>query len=313
MIANNPLVSVVVPVYNAEKYITECIESVLCQTIKEWELILVDDCGIDHSMDIVKDFALKDNRIRFIESDNNLGPMIAREKGYTVSKGKYITFLDSDDVLPNKALELLLQKALESETDIVSGNIEYFYSDGTRKKWNNKLSYGGDKVSIYKSILEGEFTHNLCGKLFRGELLRDNEYSYYENFTNGEDAIFFYEIVDNISTAVTVPEVVYEYRQNPASSSQARLNVNQLENIVIADSLNYKKCLKYPELDKYAYRYFSKCLNEYYVNGYNRDGVFDKLVKKYGIEHLATPIGMLKNLPFPIFMKQILKRFLKNK
>ena len=311
MIANNPLVSVIVPVYNAENYITECIESVLCQTIKEWELILVDDCGIDRSMDIVKGFALKDNRIRFIESDNNLGPMIAREKGYTVSKGKYITFLDSDDVLPNNALELLLQKALESKTDVVSGNIEYFYSDGTRKKWNNKLSYGGDKVSIYKSVLKGEFTHNLCGKLFYGDLLRNNKYSRLKHFTNGEDAIFFYEIVDNVSSAVTIPDVVYNYRQNPISSSQTRLSIQRLENVIIANSMNYYRCLKYPELAKPAYRFFSICLNDWYANGYNKDGVLDILIKKNKLEELVKPYDMFKNLPLNIFAKQILKRHLK--
>ncbi len=306
-----PKISIVVPVYQAEKYISECIDSVINQSFSNWEMILVDDCGGDKSMDIVKDYAQKERRIRFIESDNNEGPMVARETGYKISKGEYVTFLDSDDTLPHNALEILLNKALESGADIVSGNIEYFYSDGTRKKWNNKLSCGGDKISIYKSILKGEFTHNLCGKLFFGDLLRDNKYSRLKHFTNGEDAIFFYEIVDYVSSAVAIPDVVYNYRQNPISSSQARLSIQRLENVIIANSMNYYRCLKYPELVKPAYQYFSRCLNEWYVNGYNKNGKLDKLIKKYDLEELVSPIYLFKNLPFEIFVKQLLKRYLK--
>lgn len=311
MIANNPLVSVVVPVYNAEKYITECIESVLCQTIKEWELILVDDCGIDRSMDIVKAFALKDNRIRYVESARNVGPMVAREKGYRIANGDYITFLDSDDTLPEKSLELLLKKATESNADIVSGNIEYFYSDGTIKLWNNRLSYGSDKISVLKSVLTGEFTHNLCGKLFKGDLLTNYEYTFFENFTNGEDAIFFYEIIEKIKSAVAISDVVYNYRQNPVSSSQMRFSKRGLENVVKANALNYKKCLNYTELTTYAFRYFSECLNGLYANGYNDDGVLDSLIKEYDLEELVKPKEMFLHLPFRVFVKQLAKRYLK--
>ena len=254
-------VSIIVPVYKAEKYIAECIDSVINQSFSNWEMILVDDCGGDNSMNIVKDYAQKDTRIHFIESEQNVGPMVAREKGYKTSNGVFVTFLDSDDMLPSYALEILLNKAKDTNADIVSGNIEYLYSDGTRKLWNNSLSHGNDRVSVYRSVLEGEFTHNLCGKLFRGNLLRNYDYSHFENFTNGEDAIFFYEVLDNTNIVDCLTEVVYYYRQNPLSSSQARLSKQKLENVIIANSLNYKKSLQYPDLKKLAYRYFSKCLN----------------------------------------------------
>lgn len=305
------LVSIIVPVYKAERYIGECIESVLLQTIDDWELILVDDCGEDGSMDIVKKYAKKDKRIHYIESDHNVGPMEARFKGYKLANGNYITFLDSDDTLTPKSLNLLLKKAIESNADVVSGNIEYLYSDGTSKPWNNSLSYGTDKVSVYKSILNGEFTHNLCGKIFRGCILKDFDYTHFAHFTNGEDAIFFYEIIDNIDSAVAIPDVVYYYRQNPTSSSQARLTSQKLENVIVANSLNYYRCLQYPELAKPAYCFFSKCLNEWYANGYNKDGVLDVLIRKYKLIELVKPLDMFKNLPLNLFIKQILKRHLK--
>ena len=312
MIANNPLISVVVPVYNAEKYIGECIESVLRQTYKEWELILVDDCGKDFSMSIAKDYASKDDRINIVECDYNVGPMEARERGYRLSKGDFITFLDSDDILPNIALELLLYKAKESGADIVSGTIEYFFVNGTRKQWENNLTYGTDKIAVYKAVLKGDFTHNLCGKLFRGSLIRDHQYSHLEHFTNGEDAIFFYEIVNNIEYAVTIPEVVYEYRQNPISSSQTRFTRQGLENVIVANAMNYKRCLQYPELIKPAFQYFSICLNGIYANGYNIDGSLDTLLKKYGLTTLVNPLYMFKYIPLHIAIKHLLKKYLKS-
>lgn len=99
MNSNEPLVSIITPLFNAEKYISETIESVICQTYKNWEMIIVDDCSTDKSCDIVKSYQQKDMRIRLIESDINFGgPARPRNIGLRNARGAYVAFLDADDV-----------------------------------------------------------------------------------------------------------------------------------------------------------------------------------------------------------------------
>jgi glycosyltransferase involved in cell wall biosynthesis len=301
-----PKVSVIVPVYRTKDYIKDCIQSLQKQTIRDIEVLLIDDCGGDGSMAIVREMAQDDSRLKIITHPSNLGPMMARYNGVVEAQGDYITFCDSDDLLPDNAIELLLSKAKESNADIVSGCIDYFYTNNHCKRWNNTLLFGGDKVSVYKSLLLEEFTHNLCGKLFRSDILKNHAYSHFEHFTNGEDAIFFYEIVDNIVSAVTIPKVVYWYRQTPNSSTQLRFSRQKLENVVIGGAMMYKKCIQYSELATMAHRHFSKWLNILYAKGYNKDGVLDALIKKYQLEELVRPFDVLRYLP--LYVKQVLKR-----
>lgn len=307
-----PKISIIVPVYKAEKYITDCILSLQRQSIKDIEIILVDDCGGDNSIFIVEKLAKFDKRIKIIYHQENLGPMMARYDGVLKSEGDYITFCDSDDTLPHDALEKLLNKAIISGADIVSGTIDYITNSNKHLYWNNSLKYGGDKISVYKSLLLGEYGHNLCGKLFRSSILRNNKYSHFPHFINGEDAIFFYEIVHNINIATTIKDIVYYYQQNDNSSSQTRLTNERLKNVVIANALNYKKCIEFIELKKLANSYFSICLNNWYIGGYNKYGYLDKLVCKYNVKHLVTPRFMLLNLPFWVFFKTMVKRILSN-
>lgn len=301
-----PKVSVIVPVFRAENYIRDCLLSLQKQTVKDLEFLLIDDCGGDGSMAIVREMAQDDSRLKIMTHPSNLGPMMARYNGVVEAAGEYITFCDSDDILPDNAIELLLSAAEKSKADIVSGNAEYYFANGHRQRWTNTLSYGGDKVSVYKSLLMEEFTHTLWGKLYQSSLLKNHTYSHFDHFTNGEDAIFFYEIIGNIVSAVTIPDVVYCYRQTPNSSTQLRFNRQKLENVVVSGAMNYKKCIQYPELTTIAYKYFSKWMNELYAKGYNKDGALDALIKDYQLEELVRPFDVLRY--FPLYVKQLLKR-----
>jgi len=114
-----PLVSVIIPMYNAEKYIFETIESVLNQTYKNWELIIVDDCSTDRSRDIVKEYIKQDDRIKLIESETNFGgPARPRNIGIEKAKGEFIAFLDADDVWLPEKLEKQLNFIQNTNVDI---------------------------------------------------------------------------------------------------------------------------------------------------------------------------------------------------
>ena len=102
------LVSIICPVYNSEKYLAETIESVIAQTYKNWELILVDDCSTDSSASIIREFIEKDNRIIYLKQDINTRQAIARNNGMKIAKGQYIAFIDSDDIWMHDKLKIQL-------------------------------------------------------------------------------------------------------------------------------------------------------------------------------------------------------------
>ena len=134
------LVSVIVPVYNTEKYIGECIESILHQTYKNIELVLVNDGSTDGSLEICERYGQIDQRIRVI-SKTNSGASDARNLGMCTASGQYICFVDSDDMLKSKCIEVLYNGIISDDVDAAFCNFEYCY-DGRliKKKYNGPKS-----------------------------------------------------------------------------------------------------------------------------------------------------------------------------
>lgn len=149
---NNPLVSIIIPMFNAENTVGEAIRSVQAQTYENWEMLVVDNCSTDNSRDVVRGFIQQDNRIRLIESDyNSGGPARSRNTGIRIANGKYLAFLDSDDLwLPDK---------LKKEVVFLENNNEYFlvYSKCFIKK-DGKIS-GTAPQKVYSG--------NVFNRLFR--------------------------------------------------------------------------------------------------------------------------------------------------
>ena len=127
----NILLSIVVPVYNAEKFLQECIESVLHQSYHNFELLLVDDGSTDNSLSICRKYAEDDSRINVI-SQNHVGPYEARKRGVLQSKGTYITFLDSDDFIDEKSYILALEDMKSSIDVIIFDILRYFNEEDIR-------------------------------------------------------------------------------------------------------------------------------------------------------------------------------------
>ncbi len=124
----NPKVSVIIPVYNTEKYLREALDSIVNQTLKEIEIIAINDGSTDYSLEILNEYASKDNRI-IVYSQENQGQAIARNLGIDKSKGKYIYFFDSDDILLNEALEETYEKCEKNSLDLCFFDADIFYDD----------------------------------------------------------------------------------------------------------------------------------------------------------------------------------------
>ena len=130
-LADTPKVSVIVPVWNSGSEISRCIGSLRNQTLEDIEMIFVDDCGTDDSMDVVRTAAMEDRRIVILENSENLGPGISRNNGIDVARGEYLSFIDADDYVNPVFLERLYTKAAADKLDIVKGKIVYEKEDGT--------------------------------------------------------------------------------------------------------------------------------------------------------------------------------------
>lgn len=287
-------ISIVMPLYNCERFVSGCIKSLLNQTYSNIELVVVNDCTPDNAINIVKEFASKDERIKIIENQRNVGPMISRYTGCMNSTGTYITFCDSDDQLPPNAIQILYEGIVSKQADIVSGNITYLYSDGAKKKMDYSLKYGCDKISVFKSLLRGEYGHQLCAKIFTKHILMDYNYEMFENFTNGEDGYWFYNIVNNSRTICHIDEVVYLYNENLISSSHKKLSERAIQSIVALNAERVRICGAYSVLYQDLFKCVSRILVKYYFLGYDSDGVLSKHIRNYNLQVFINPFNIIK-------------------
>lgn len=171
-----PTISVIVPVYRVEEYLPECVDSILAQTYRDFELILVDDGSPDNCGAICDAYAAKDSRIRVIHQENQ-GLSGARNTGIDAAAGEYITFVDSDDLVHEKYLEILLATR-KDDTDITICQLEEFL-DAASPGTTRPLDYDIQITTCYKpksaliKLYEGraDLPINACGKLYRKEML----------------------------------------------------------------------------------------------------------------------------------------------
>ena len=191
---NEPLVSIITPVYNAERFLSETIKSVKEQTYKNWELLLVDDCSKDNSAKIIKEFNRTDDRIKYIKLEKNSGASISRNTGIKNAKGRFIAFVDSDDLWEPEKLEIQISYMLEKNLGFTFTSYRYMKENGVKTnkvaKAPFKINYNGllkntiigcSTVVIDKDII-GEFEMPLVK---RGQdtatwlqILRNEKYAY---------------------------------------------------------------------------------------------------------------------------------------
>lgn len=208
---DSPLVSVVMPCYNAAQYITESIESVIAQTHRNWELIIVDDYSKDNSVEIIQDYQNNDNRIKLIRNARPSGsPAEPRNIGIEHSTGEYIAFLDSDDIWTSDKLQKQLAKFQEGDYAIVYANYEVMCEDGSR---TGKI-VKGPAFTDYKQLLK----YNSIGcseAIFRKECLNGCRFKKIGH----EDYLFWLTFLKNGGTAVNSNEVQLIYRERESSVS----------------------------------------------------------------------------------------------
>ena len=269
-----PKVSVIVPVYNVEKCLSECVESILAQTFHDFELILVDDGSLDNSGKICDEYAVKDERIRVIHQENG-GASDARHTGVKSALGDWICFVDSDDTIPICSLDILVNNS--NDTDIVIGKIkeseDYDEHFPIRKYRSSLIEHSGFDVGP-------------CGKLINRQLFNEYVFSLPRTINLGEDLIVNLRLSFNTELNVkTCNTIVYNYRQNERSLTHT-----------------YFRSYEY---DKQYYRYLLQSIPERMIYVYSKSLLQIRLQYFLNAKFLNPQKDFLKDDFYIQFVKEL--------
>ena len=207
-------VSIIMPVYNVEKYLKQCLDSLFSQTLKSIEIIAVNDGSTDNSLDILEEYQRNNSQSMSIYTTDNYGVSHARNYGMKKASGEYILFVDSDDFIELDMCEKLYNKAVADDNDIVICTRYNVYEDahtGILKRDHIKLELINNSFSLYED--KYELAHILpfpWDKLFKRELLTDMEFPLNMRF---EDIVFVYQVVVKAKNIGIVDEPLYNYRK----------------------------------------------------------------------------------------------------
>ncbi len=219
-----PKVSVIVPVYNGEKFIEKCITSIINQTFTDFELIIVNDGSTDDTLNTIEQ--INDNRIHIINKKNG-GVSSARNLGYKESKGRYILFFDADDFMENTMLEILVHDMENNNVQAVRCNLQLYYPDNNITKEYNEFLFNGnykivDSDFLLDNAISGRvmaFSHNM---LFYRPIL---EKLYNESIHYMEDVIYYVTMLQYVDKIYIEEKPLYNYVQNPYSVTKQQSKI----------------------------------------------------------------------------------------
>lgn len=223
-------VSVIIPVYNAEKYINECIESLLAQTMKNCEFIFINDGSKDGSEHIIRKYKEKDERIILVTQENQ-GVSITRNKGLEIARGEFIGFLDADDYVDKSMYETMYCAAREWGTDVIISNFE---STLNGYKMVNKYPFVSGKIlnsnyiknEVLPYFLKSDNLNSIWNKLYKRKIIIENKISFRPDLSWGEDACFNISYFCFAKDMVYKDYVGYHYREVPGSATR---NSNEMD------------------------------------------------------------------------------------
>lgn len=284
----NNLISVIVPVFNAKDTIDRCLKSLINQTYKNLEIILVDDNSQDNSVEIIKSY--NDDRIKLICQTKNGGVSISRNMGLELSTGDYVSFVDCDDYISLDFYEDLLQVAVKTNSDIVMTRT-IIVDNGVEKE--RKISSNKETVKNFKEKLDKNRLGVCWDKLYKANMLKDNNVGFKEGIM-WEDTLFSAQALYYCNSLSFCENAKYYYIRNSNSltkSNQYKIKRDKDKLLILKESMLFiKNCIKEQKDQKIAARYFFKIyidikrvLEKEYINE-----LFlvldDSIIKKYSLK-----------------------------
>lgn len=301
-------ISVIVPIYNVEKYLKECLKSIIKQTYKNLEIICIDDGSPDKSINILNEYSKIDSRI-LIRRQQNMGLSKTRNMGIKISTGKYLIFVDSDDWLPLDAIESLYKKIKREDSDIVIGG-RITITVSKKKSFiptGENINFTFDKYLEY-SMKKKEFRPSSCGKLYKKEIIE----KYKIEFPKGllyEDMIFVFKYLYYCKKISILSKEVFYYRYDRVDSIINTLQIKDLDSLKNVEKLEkfLKKNNRNDILEK---EYFQKYIYNWII--YATLGKF--FIKKVSLKLLREYIKIInQNNTFNKYRNNYLKLFTSDK
>ena len=213
-------VSVIITVYNREKYLSDCVCSLFEQTLNDIEYVFVDDASTDGSLmvlhELVEKYITRKPFVKIVSLNKNGGRAVARQTGIEKSTGEYLIHVDSDDWVDKNMMELLYTNAKEKNADIAGCNVTHEYLDYRtvfKQKYSNNMD---DNI---RGLLNGDIFPSLCTSLTRSRLIRDNNITFPQGLDTGEDLLFNLHLYLHANKVVGIDNPLYHYRHTEDSGS----------------------------------------------------------------------------------------------
>jgi len=270
-----PKVTVIITIYNREKYLERCARSLLEQTLDNVEFLFIDDASTDNSVSlletIVGEYPKRQEHLHIVRMPKNGGRAVARQKGIDSATGEYVIHVDSDDWVDSNMLELLYVDAKRTGADIVGCNVMHEYS-GDQKIF--KQTYYDSVEDNIRALLNGKIFPSLCTSLTRTSLIKENGITFPQGIDTGEDLLFNLQLYLHATKIVGIDNPSYHYRhtedsgsfQHTPKSINSVIEVAKRIEILMKDTGNYEKYEKEIQFRKFS----MKCAlittfdNEYY-------------------------------------------------
>lgn len=255
---NTAKISIIIPVYNAEKYLNKCLNSVCRQTLKDIDIICIDDCSKDNSFKILKKYAKRDSRIRIIKKSENGGESAARNIGLQAAVGEYLSFIDNDDTIDPDFCEKLYNKALESNYDIVKANsLEIDYFGNKQSNDYNALIEKNNKDKFF-------FVTHWWTAIYKRSLILENNINFPEDRILGGDIVFLNKALLAAHSFEMINDTFYTHIMRPNSGDSEFLSLKKIRSAVNCYSDIITNLLSQSEyLSGHGYKYAIS----YYLNG----------------------------------------------
>jgi glycosyltransferase involved in cell wall biosynthesis len=231
---DEPKISVIVPVYNSEKYVERCINSICAQTFKEFELLLIDDCSRDNSLEICREFEIKDSRIKVYHKTSNEGTAQARKTGVFYAKGEYTLFCDNDDWIEPAMLEELYTKIKSENFDMVC--CDFYYNKDCGYKYLKQDTGNKTNIELIGDIISwGDFLPITWNKLVITEIYRKIDFP---KTTYSEDRAIMTQVLYYCDKIGYVNKELYHWEYIPTSASRTNERMSSIKN-TIDDYISY--------------------------------------------------------------------------
>lgn len=235
-----PVLSIIVPVYRVEKYLRKCVDSILSQTFKDFELILVDDGSPDSCGKICDEYAMLDSRIRVIHQANK-GLSAARNAGLDICKGKFIAFVDSDDYIEPNMYEILIRNIIKHNTDIAVCGIKNYFDNKPQNNETESCESFKEMVLTKEQCFDMIFSKNdiitvvAWNKVYRREVFSNIRYPEGQIY---EDIYVIVDILSQCNAVFVTAAKLYNYRRHNGSISGSKYNDREIDRIISSEK-NY--------------------------------------------------------------------------